>query len=260
MKGGDGSPSSARRKELRWLLAALCLAGALIVLLLVETALHFFAWGLAGLALALALWNLSHRMGRGGRLLRRALAAGLALGILCFCALEAAVVLGGRTRITRPPDVMVVLGAHVRQDGPSPVLEDRLETAADYLLRNPELPVVVTGGQGSNEPMSEAQCMYEYLTAAGVEEGRIWREDRARNTDQNLRYTAELLAEQGFDLEDTHVLLVSSGFHLCRASMLADRVGLDTSTLAAPTTHPGYAFANYVRETLALVKSWCFDR
>mgnify|MGYP000854812759 CR=1 FL=1 len=53
MKGGDGSPSSARRKELRWLLAALCLVEALIVLLLVETALHFFAWGLAGLALFL---------------------------------------------------------------------------------------------------------------------------------------------------------------------------------------------------------------
>lgn len=259
MKGGDGSSSSARRERVRWLLAALCLAGALIVLLLVEPALRFFAWGLAGLALALALWNLSHRLGRGGRLLRRALAAGLALGILCFCALEAAVVLGGRTRITRPPDVMVVLGAHVRQDGPSPVLEDRLETAADYLLQNPELPVVVTGGQGSNEPMSEAQCMYDYLTARGVDAELVWREDRSTSTLENLRYTGELLKERGYDLAAVHLVVVSNGFHLRRVELLAGRLGLDAGVLAAPASHLPARLKSCVREPLALIKSLVFD-
>ena len=184
----------------------------------------------------------------------------LLAGLAVFAGLELYILTGAGDRPGEDADVVVILGAKVDPDGPSMLLRDRLDKALDYLAEHPDTPVVVSGGQGADEPMSEAQCMYEYLTAAGVEEGRIWREDRARNTDQNLRYTAELLTEQGFDLEDTHVLLVSSGFHLCRASMLADRVGLDTSTLAAPTTHPGYAFANYVRETLALVKSWCFDR
>ena len=73
-------------------------------------------------------------------------------------------------------DYLIVLGAQVYKNGPSPVLKFRLDKAYEYLSANPETRCIVTGGQGSNEPFTEASCMADYLVKRGIDSGRIfWR-------------------------------------------------------------------------------------
>lgn len=196
--------------------------------------------------------------GKRNKLWLKILIAVLAVCVVGFGVLEGIVLSGGRTEIKKTPGVMVILGAQVKPWGPSEMLKDRLDTALDYLKDNPDLPVVVSGGQGRDEPVSEAQCMRDYLVEHGISEERIWLEDQSHNTNQNIRFSKALLEARG--LEDAHVLVVSNGFHLARARMLAGRQGLDTSTLAAPSSHLPSRLKMYVREPLALVKSFLFDR
>lgn len=181
-------------------------------------------------------------------------------GILVFAALAAAVGWGAYHQVYAQPQAVVVLGCQVRQDGPSVLLRDRLETALEYLTEHPELPVVVSGGQGEDEPVSEAQCMYDYLVEHGVEAERIHLEDQSHNTSQNLTFTRAVLEGMGLDVKEDNVLIVSSGFHLTRIRMLAGRYGYQqVSTLAAPVSHLPSAVKMFFREPLALAKSFIFD-
>ena len=193
--------------------------------------------------------------------LRRFLVCLLAAALLSFAGLEGYIFSQGVTRIQGEPQVMVILGCQVKPWGPSVLLQDRLDTALDYLTQHPEMPVVVSGGQGNDEHVSEAQCMFDYLTSHGVEENRIWREDRSRNTWQNLVNTAALLGEKGLD-PSAGVVAVSNDFHLARVGLLYRRVtgGEELSTLAAPVSHAPSRTKMFFREPLALVKSFVFDR
>lgn len=167
---------------------------------------------------------------------------------------------GAYHQVYAQPQAVVVLGCQVRQDGPSVLLRDRLETALEYLTEHPELPVVVSGGQGEDEPVSEAQCMYDYLVEHGVEAERIHLEDQSHNTSQNLTFTRAVLEGMGLDVKEDNVLIVSSGFHLTRIRMLAGRYGYQqVSTLAAPVSHLPSAVKMFFREPLALAKSFIFD-
>ena len=212
---------------------------------------------------------------RGGRrALRNVILVLLALGVLAFAALEVYIGLHSRDRIVGEPAAMVIFGCQVKPWGPSILLQDRLDTALDYLEDHPDMKIVVTGGKGDDEHMSEAQCMYNYLTDHGVDGENIYLEDRSRNTWQNVNYTLDLMGEVGTTLDLStgevtgmepggEVLLVSSGFHLSRIQMLWARAGGNgekVSTLAAPVSHKPSAVQMFFREPLALVKSFVLDR
>ena len=198
-----------------------------------------------------------------------ALLALVILGLLAFGALEVYIGLHSRDRMAGDPQVMVIFGCQVRRDGPSILLRDRLDTALDYLEDHPDIRIVVAGGKGDDEHMSEAQAMYDYLTAHGVDGERIWMEDQSRNTWQNINNTFALMEREGWDLTGD-VLLVSSGFHLARIEMLWDRVragalgdaggGGYVCTLAAPVSHAPSRVQMFFREPLALAKSFLLDR
>jgi uncharacterized SAM-binding protein YcdF (DUF218 family) len=201
--------------------------------------------------------------GRNGSDWRIGLVAVLLACVLVFGALLGVVLSGAHDSVNGDPQVMVILGCQVKSWGPSELLQDRLDTALSYLETHPDMTIVVSGGQGADEPTSEAQAMYDYLTANGVDGEQILLEDTSRNTWQNLTYTLALLKEQDEGEKAGQVLVVSSGFHLSRVRMLFDRAWEGTytlSTLAAPESHLPSRLAMYVREPLALVKSFLFDR
>ena len=190
----------------------------------------------------------------------KVLLALIGAGILVFALLLGTVLWGAYDHISGDPQVMIILGCQVRQDGPSVLLKDRLDEALTYLEDHPDMTVVVSGGQGPDEPTTEAQAMAEYLIANGVEEENIIQENFSHNTAQNFQFTMEHLQDQDIDYSDG-VLVVSNGFHLTRARMLAQRAGFENiSTLAAPASHLPSRLYMYVREPLALVKSFVFDR
>lgn len=195
----------------------------------------------------------------------------IGLGLVLFGALEVAIAGESRGRTAQAgegPEVMVIFGCQMKPDGPSILLRDRLDTALAYLEDHPETRVVVTGGKGDDEHISEAQGMHDYLTAHGVDGSYILMEDQSRNTYQNIRNTLALL--EGGPFWDSIVtpgqcryVLVSSDFHLTRILMLWGRIAGTTanvSTLPAPVSHVPSRVQMFFREPLALVKSFLFDR
>ena len=205
----------------------------------------------------------SYQGKRAKRLAKRLLTVVLTLiliGMLAFFILLGIVLAGSHDQVSGQPSVMIVLGCQVRPDGPSILLQDRIDEAAAYLLDHPEVTVVASGGQGPDEPMSEARAIRDALVEQGVEAERILLEEASHNTVQNLRYSKALLEEAGIDTSGG-VLVVSNGFHLARVRMLAARCGFgQVSTLAAPENHLPSRLAMYIREPLALVKSFLLDR
>lgn len=190
-----------------------------------------------------------------------ALLAAVLAALLSFAVLLGVVLTGARDHIVGQPQVMVILGCKVESWGPSILLQDRLDKGLDYLEDHPDLTIVVSGGQGNDEHQSEAQCMYDYLTDHGVDGGQILMEDQSHNTWENICFTQELLQAEGVDTSE--MLVVSNGFHLARVRMLWDRAWegeYTLSTLAAPTSHLPSKLKMYIREPLALVKSYLFDR
>ena len=182
------------------------------------------------------------------------------LGALVFGALLGQVLRGAHDDISGDPQVMVILGCQLHDWGPSIMLQDRLDKALEYLEDHPDMTVVVSGGQGENEPATEAQGMADYLADHGFARENIILETQSHNTHQNLTYSARHLEEAGVDIK-SGVMIVSNGFHLTRARMLAGRAGFENiSTLAAPSSHVPSRLKMYIREPLALVKSFLLDR
>ena len=182
-------------------------------------------------------------------------------GALAFAVLLGVVLSGAHSSVSGDPQVMIVLGCQVKPWGPSVLLQDRLDTALVYLQDHPDMTVVACGGQGADEPESEARAIADYLTENGVSKRNILLDEDSHNTHQNLENAAKLLSEENMDPAQSQVVVVSNGFHLTRARMLAQRCGFEeVSTLAAPESHLPSRLKMYLREPLALVKSFVADR
>ncbi len=129
----------------------------------------------------------------------------------------------------RPPQknaTAVVLGAQVTPSGaPSRVLNKRIEAAERYLKDNPEAKAVLTGGKGSDELISEAECMYRELTRRGIAPDRLVLEDKATDTAENFKYSWQLIEEQGLNRS---LAVITDGFHQPRAKLIAEKQGIAT--------------------------------
>ena len=119
-----------------------------------------------------------------------------------------------------------MLGAGVNGTVPSQALRERLEAARDYLARYPEAVAVLSGAQGDGEAITEAQCMYDWLTARGVDPARLRMETKATTTEENLRCSLDLIeAETG--TRPAQIAVISGEYHLLRAELLARRAGAE---------------------------------
>lgn len=150
-------------------------------------------------------------------------------------------------------DYIVVLGAYLRPTGPSTVLKYRLDKAYDYYIENPNVTIVVSGGQGPNEHKPEAEGMAEYLINKGIPEEKICIENESTNTVENLKFCSAYL-----DKENARVGIVTNNFHVFRATEIAKKAGYkDVHGIAAKS----YAFLqpqNMLREFFGVVKDFIF--
>lgn len=149
----------------------------------------------------------------------------------------------------------ILLGAKVKKNGePSLALRYRLEETVKYMETYPHVTVIVSGGKGVDEPMSEAERMYTYLIEAGIEKERIILEDQATSTYENLLYSKELLPE-----EINKVTIITSDFHLARAKLLAEKLGLEADVVAAETPEVVEEKLR-AREKIALAKTYLMGK
>lgn len=173
------------------------------------------------------------------------------LGMSIFLIVEGLILSGFSKSAPEGLDYLVVLGAQMKRSGPSRALQYRLDAAIDYLTKNPDTYVIVSGGQGSDEHISEAQGMYDYLVEKGISAERIQKEDQSKNTFQNLTFSAEYL-----DRERDSVGVVSNNFHVFRAVRIARKAGYQKVHGIAARGEPFLQLNNMMREFLGVMKDF----
>ncbi len=190
---------------------------------------------------------LKNRLPKTVRIVRRIFTVCLCIGLLVVGITECIIIKASFGDPGAHCQYIVVLGAMVRENGPSVSLQNRIDAAYTYLTQNPDVIAVVSGGQGPDEPMSEAVCMYEHLTQMGIAAERIWVEDRSTSTWENLQFSLNLIEEKTGTRPDT-LGVVSSEYHMFRASLFADACGVEFVGIPAHTTRLSQMINHFMRE------------
>lgn len=175
----------------------------------------------------------------------------IAIGIIGFVAIEGCILSSFGAEGEKDLDYIIVLGAQMRESGPSLVLRYRLDKAIMYMEENTDTVCIVSGGQGRNEHISEAEGMAEYLVKNGIPEDRILLEKESMNTVQNIQNSMEYLDEE----TDT-VGIITNNFHLFRSVRIAKKQGIEHVTGIAADSTAFYLPNNMLREFLGLVKDY----
>lgn len=190
---------------------------------------------------------LRERFPRTVKVVKNVVTGILCAGLLVALVTEALIV---RASFGEPePDCqyVVVLGAKVRNDGPSVSLQNRIDGAYEFLTTHPGTIAIVSGGQGTDEPMSEAQCMYQGLVEMGIDPQRVWMEDQATSTWENLIFSLDLI-QQRTGQRPEKIGLLSSEYHLFRAGMFARDLGVQAQGIPARTTILSQKINHFMRE------------
>ena len=191
--------------------------------------------------------------------LRKIAMMGVLLGVISFIIVQGLIRYSAISDENEKVDYLVILGAGLWDSQPSPTLRRRLEKGIEYLNNHPGSKVVVSGGLGANEEISEAEAMMVFLMGSGIEEERIIREDRSTNSFENLTFTKEILDSLYDGQGVNEIIIVTSEFHLFRTKMLARRIGF--SPYGIPAETPSSVSTKYaIREYFAIIKSFLFDR
>ncbi len=186
-----------------------------------------------------------------GKIIISAVVSFLIAGFILAAVISAFMV---KTAFNRPdsPKTAILLGCKVNGLSPSLMLKRRLDTAYEYLTENKDAIIIVSGGKGENEDISEAECMKEFLVSKGISSSRVIMEDKSSSTLENLEFSKKLLEEYGLRNE---VVIITDSFHQLRASMIAKNLDLKTWNVSAHT--PFYLLPTYwVREWFGI--TWQF--
>lgn len=154
---------------------------------------------------------------------------------------------------------VIVLGGGITKDEKlTKNVENRIQSAAKYLKSHPDAIAVVSGGKGSFSPCPESDVLKPALASYGIDESRIFAEDKARDTIENLIFSAQILSEkENINIEEilsSPVAIATNSFHLARAERLAKRLGFK-KIFGIPSKTPAlFALNTYCREICAYVK------
>lgn len=174
----------------------------------------------------------------------------LAAGLIVIAAFGSRVVAGMHGQIEQDLDYVIVLGAQVRGDVPSRALQKRIDGAVRYAQENPETVFILSGGQGPDEGISEAECIRRGMEQQGVEPGRLLLEDRSTSTEENMRFSAAFL-----DRDRDRVGVLTNSFHVCRALALARAQGYRQAFGLPAASDPLMQPHNILREICCLLYS-----
>lgn len=230
-------------------LGGLCIFYFFILVIFVGLSTKFnFVWLLAGVSMLLFGTLLAKNKIKLSKGARKAVGIVVAAGLIIFLNIEGLIVSGFFEKGEENLDYVIVLGAQMKASGPSSTLKSRLDKAIDYLEENSDTKVIVSGGQGSDEPISEAEGMKNYLIQNGIEEDRILMEDHSVNTNQNLKFSSEYI-----NIEEDTVGIVTSNFHIYRSVKLAEKQGYENVCGIAAKSHKFLLPANMFREFVCIV-------
>jgi uncharacterized SAM-binding protein YcdF (DUF218 family) len=209
--------------------------------------------GLAGLCVleaGLLTWS---QNSRAAKLCNRILLTVLGVAVVLFCVMEGFLLKAGNTQPSGSPDAVIVLGAGVNGSKPSLVLQSRINAAADYLKKYPDIPVVLSGGRGPGESVSEASAIYHGLVKKGIDTRRLILDETSFSTSENIKNSLQLLKKR-IDLSQSTIALVTSDFHVYRACSLCESMGVHAIGVPAKLSWWWLDANYYTREAFAVGK------
>ena len=176
----------------------------------------------------------------------------IVVAVVSLAAVETAFMIKAATAKPSENATVLVLGCRAYGSRPSIMLASRLDAAYEYLTEHPDAICIVSGGQGPDESMPEAECMYLYLTEKGIAPERIYQENRSTSTRENLLFSQEIIEEEGLNPE---IAIVTNEYHEYRAGMIADALEMEYS--AVPARTPLWLFPTYyIRELYGIIYEW----
>ncbi len=176
----------------------------------------------------------------------------IVVAVVSMAAVETIFMINAATAKPSENATVVVLGCRAYGSRPSIMLASRLDAAYEYLTEHPDAICIVSGGQGPDESMPEAECMYLYLTDKGIEPERIYQENRSTSTRENLLFSQEIIEAEGLNPE---IAIVTNEYHEYRAGMVADALEMEYSAVSART--PLWLFPTYyIRELYGIIYEW----
>lgn len=237
------------------IIGLLCTAYCIGISLSGFGSLFFLVWGALGIICILTaiLINSRRFMNAIPGWFKKIIIGCVCAGLFLFVIIEG-LILSQYNAVAAPgADYCIILGAQLKTSGPSEVLRRRLDRAIEYLDENAAAKVIVSGGQGWNEPAAEAVGMKEYLMNAGIAEDRILLEALSGNTYENLSFSKKLI-----DSEDAHVVIVTNNFHVFRAVKIAKKQGYKNVEGLAASSVTGFLPNNLLREFVGVLKDFVF--
>lgn len=180
--------------------------------------------------------------------------------LLFFIIIECAIVIFPK-KDNSYSNYVIVLGAGVKGKRPSLTLKQRLDTTIKYINNQDKKPkIIVSGGQGPGEDISEAQAMKKYLVDNGIKEELIIMEKKSTNTNENLLFSKDILEnETSKSVSDLDIKIITSDFHAFRSNMIAKKLNYNTVSFYTNNTLPLLVPVMYSRELLAVIKSYLID-
>lgn len=244
------SAGTVKANLIRWLLMIPFFFAALIFTFVLP-GYSFSALVCCGIIGILLFYNLMNRLQRrrpkAAKVLRRIFTVVLCIGLLVAGVTECFILEASFGDPELSCDYMVILGAKVRADGPSVALQNRIDAAYAYMAAHPDVIAVASGGQGPDEHMTEAQCIKDELVAMGIAPERILLEENSTSTWENLNFSLELI-EESFGARPTSLGILSSEYHMFRATLLGEKCGIQPVGIPARTSRFSQLVNHFMRE------------
>ncbi|MCH5261740.1 MAG: YdcF family protein [Lachnospiraceae bacterium] len=232
------------------LAAAFCFAYCTVVFMIKSGSRFYLVWAAGGVfLLALAFILYFGIWDKIPPVCRRIFGAVVIVGIVLFVIVEGCIISRFHDKGKDNLDYIIVLGAQMKPAGPSAVLKFRLDAAYDYLTENENTICILSGGQGSNEPCSEAEGMYQYLVEKGIAPERLMKEEQSTDTSENIAYSMALIGRN-----DVSVGIVTNNFHVFRGVHLAKAAGVQDVCGIAARSNVWFQLNNMVREFFGIMK------
>lgn len=185
--------------------------------------------------------------------------AGIALLLLLLAAIVTGVIITRRDNVKKPFDYLLVLGTTVNGTVPSIMLRERINAAYAYLTENPSVICIATGGGGRRGDIPEARCIAQELINLGINPQRIWLEEAAASTRENLRLSTALIKENAGKSPD-QIGILTSDFHTFRVRMTARRMGLPATVIGCKSAHTIFYYPAFLREIMAVWYYYLFKK
>lgn len=239
------------------ILGIICILYFIILKLLIWSMAFAEFWLVAGLVLIILYYLQTKNINLFNYfppLLRKLIYALLIISLILFLILEGLIIYNGSLKEQNDSDYIIVLGAGLNGSKLSASLRLRLMSAMEFHDSHSNTKIVVSGGQGAGEDLSEALAMKNFLVSKGISENLIIMEDKSTSTYENFSFSKSILEKESINNKPIKVTVVTNNFHMFRAKLIGEKIGFKVFRYSAPCNKTS-AVNFYLREAFASVKT-----